>query len=125
MTKVFLIGLGGFVGAVARYGMSVWIASMAAGHAFPFATWTVNIVGCGLMGFGAAWVERHSNLSDEVQAMIFIGVLGAFTTFSTFGGETVQLLRSGQLGLSLLYVVSSVLIGVAALLGGMWLARLT
>lgn len=125
MTKVFLIGLGGFVGAIARYGMSVWIANLSTGHAFPYATWTVNIVGCALMGFGAAWVERHSNLSDEVQALVFIGVLGAFTTFSTFAGETIQLVRVGNIGMSFLYIIASVAVGVAALVGGMWLARLT
>jgi CrcB protein len=125
MTKVLMIGIGGFVGAIARYAMSIWIANMAVGNAFPFATWTVNIVGCALLGFGGALVERHMNLNENVEAMVFVGLLGAFTTFSTFAGETIQLLKLGNLSLSLLYVALSVIVGLAALLGGMWLARLT
>jgi len=96
MRQFLLVALGGFVGTAARYGVSGLIARTRAGAVFPFATFTVNFLGCLLIGALAGLVETRGILSGTSRAVVFIGVLGGFTTFSTFGYETLQLLKGGQ-----------------------------
>jgi CrcB protein len=94
MTRVLAIAAGGAVGSVLRYWMSAWVHSLA-GRGFPYGTLAVNVVGCLLMGFlFALFVERLSS-DSIVRAGILIGVLGGFTTFSSFSIETFNLLEDG------------------------------
>jgi len=79
-----------------RYGVSGVIARTRAGAVFPFATFSVNLLGCLVIGALAALVETRGILSGTSRAVIFIGVLGGFTTFSSFGYETLQLIKGGQ-----------------------------
>jgi len=96
MRQFLFVALGGLVGTALRYGVSGLIARTKAGAAYPFATLTVNFLGCLAIGALAALVETRGILSGTSRAVIFIGVLGGFTTFSSFGYETLQLARGGQ-----------------------------
>jgi len=87
-------------GAILRYLLSGWVQAWAKGAAFPYGTLTVNLLGCLIIGFLAQLVELRNLFSPETRVFVFIGVLGAFTTFSTFGNDTMLLLRDGEWGLS-------------------------
>jgi CrcB protein len=94
MTRVLAIAAGGAAGSVLRYWMSAWVHSLA-GRDFPYGTLLVNVVGCLLMGFlFVLFVERLGS-DSVVRAGILIGVLGGFTTFSSFSIETFNLLEDG------------------------------
>ncbi len=94
MTRVLAIAAGGAVGSVLRYWMSTWVHSLAGGD-FPYGTLAVNVVGCLLMGFlFALFIDRLSS-DSIVRAAVLIGVLGGFTTFSSFSIETFNLLEEG------------------------------
>jgi CrcB protein len=96
MRQFLLVALGGFLGTALRYGVAGVITRTKAATVFPIATLTVNLVGCLVIGALAGLVETRGILSGTSRAVVFIGVLGGFTTFSTFGYETLQLVRSGQ-----------------------------
>lgn len=113
MLKLLLIGLGGFAGALARYGLSAWMNSLTG--VFPLGTLLVNVTGCALFGIGLGLSERQVWFSEQLQALVFVGVLGAFTTFSTFSYETLQLLRMDNVAGALAYTATSVLAGLLAL----------
>lgn len=106
------VGLGGFIGSVARYAASVALAAPAAGR-FPWATFAVNGVGCLLIGL-LAGASARVPVAEPVRLFVMTGMLGGFTTFSAFGLESLTLLRRGETGLALLYVLGSVLVGIAA-----------
>jgi CrcB protein len=93
--KLLWIGAAGALGTLARYGLA-GIVQRHAGGSFPFGTAAVNIAGCLLAGFLWALAENRLNLGGEIRACVFIGFMGAFTTFSTFILETTELLRSGE-----------------------------
>jgi CrcB protein len=94
MKEFIVVGLGGFVGAVCRYAVSGWAQKLTNSH-FPFGTLVVNSIGSLVIGFMAG-LFQHAVISPEVRLFIGIGLLGAFTTFSTFSFETMMLLRSGS-----------------------------
>lgn len=114
------IGLGGFIGAVLRYLVSGWVQDRSGSIMFPFGTATVNLLGCFAIGLLTFLVETRSYLSVETRAFILIGLLGSFTTFSTFGSETLMLIRSGRMDMAALYAGGQVVIGVIMV----WLGRL-
>lgn len=122
MLQILIIGLGGFVGTVARYGVSV-LAYKYAGATFPFGTLTVNIVGCFLIGLVYGLIQEKDVLSTTSRLFLTVGVFGGFTTFSSFGNETLLLLRAGHLLLGIGYMLISVLVGVVAVWGGYSLVR--
>ena len=123
MRELLAVGLGGFVGAVARYLGAAWVYRLV-GAAFPWGTLTVNGVGCFALGVLLAAVGRHGALPPELRLFLGIGVLGSFTTFSTFGHETFELLRHAEIGLALAYVLASVVLGVLGVAGGVAFVRL-
>ena len=100
---LLLIALGGILGAWARYGITVINRP-----AFPFGTLAVNLLGCFIMGLLLFWRERGI-ASPALVLVLGIGFLGAFTTFSTFSGETLNFLLHGSLARALLYVGASVI----------------
>lgn len=113
-----LVACGGAIGASLRYGIGVFFrASMS----FPWATWSINVVGCFLAGIFFAYTQKYPILNHEVRLFLMVGILGGFTTFSSFGLETFQLLRQGQFPIALLYVCSSVICGVICLAIGFYL----
>ena len=111
MKKLLLIALGGAVGAVSRYGLAGWVQSAvdrpsAHGAAlFPWGTLTVNVIGCLLMGALAPLLLKE--VSTEYRVMILVGVLGAFTTWSSFGYETITMLSDGQFRFAAGYVAAT------------------
>ena len=120
LLKLSLIGAGGFTGAVLRFLVSSWVQGRSGSLVFPFGTLAVNMIGCLLIGFLSALVEIKSMFSPETRSFILIGLLGAFTTFSTFGNETLHLIRASRIELALLNAGGQVLAGVFLV----WLGRI-
>lgn len=112
MREFLLVGVGGFVGAAIRYGVSMGMARWTG--SFPWATLAINIVGCFLIGFLMPVVEQR----PLWLALIVPGLLGGFTTFSAFGHETWRLADGGRAVLAAVYVALSIGAGLAAVWGG-------
>ena len=93
---ILLVGVGGFVGAVMRYAVTNWVQYTLHTSTLPYGTLTVNVIGCLVIGLLGGLSESRNLLTAETRALLLIGVLGGFTTYSTFGYETVQLLRDGE-----------------------------
>ena len=124
MERVFLVGLGGFIGTVCRYALGGWVTRWKSGAAFPYETLLVNVLGCLVIGLLAALSETRGVLTGTTRAFLFIGVLGGFTTFSSFGYETFQLMRGGQAAGAALNVGLQIVLGIGAVWAGHVLARL-
>lgn len=123
MGKVLLVGLGGFLGTILRYGLGGWIARLKSGWSFPIETMVINVLGCLVIGWLAGLSESRGIFAGTTRAFLFIGVLGGFTTFSTFGYETFQLLRDGQWPAAALSTGAQVTLGIGAVWAGHVLAR--
>jgi CrcB protein len=113
MTDVILVGLGGSVGAVARYLLSRFVQAHL-GPAFPFGTLAVNLLGCLVIGALSQVADARNAFTPQSRAFVFAGVLGGFTTFSSFGNETMALMRADQHLLAVLNVVLHVVLGLGA-----------
>ena len=121
MLQLVMIGIGGFIGAVLRYLTSDLVQRLS-GSGFPYGTLAVNALGCLVIGFLAVLAEERGIFTPEARALVFVGVLGAFTTFSTFSYETSSLLRSGQALPALLNIGVQIGLGLVAVWTGMQLA---
>lgn len=121
MTYV-LIGFGGFLGANARYALSVWAAGRF-GTAFPYGTLIINISGSFLMGIVLTLIASRFPDAANARLLMATGFLGAYTTFSTFAYETLALLRQRDWRGGLLNYVGSVMLGAAAAALGIWLTH--
>lgn len=119
MQNLLLIGLGGFTGAVLRYGVSGLVQAWSKSLSFPYGTLVVNLLGCLLIGMLSQVAEVRGMISPEARSFIFIGLLGAFTTFSTFGNDTVSLFRDGENVLSYLNIGLHLVLGLSAV----WLGQ--
>lgn len=119
MTLAF-VALGGALGALARYGLSGWVYDRM-GAGFPWGTLVVNVAGCLALGLVIRWLQVAA-VAPESRPFLTIGLLGAFTTFSTFSYETVALLQEGQWVRAGLYLGGSVALGIVAMVAGMALA---
>ncbi|MDR9418636.1 fluoride efflux transporter CrcB [Gracilimonas sp.] len=124
MIKILAVGSGGFLGAVFRYLISVFAQSQFPGSKFPYGTVAANLLGCLLIGFLAGLFELKSWGNPEFRLFIFVGILGGFTTFSTFSHETFLLWENGKLLLSLANVGVQVVFGLAFVWVGYQLTRL-
>jgi len=113
---VLLVALGGALGAVARYGVSVGFARRL-GTSWPWGTLFINVSGCFLISVLAA------RSSDSLRYLLPVGFVGAYTTFSTYEYETLRLFQQGQLGFALAYLLASNAVGFAAVLLGDWVSR--
>ena len=122
MTKLLAIAAGGAIGALLRYWTSVAVHSRL-GAGFPYGTLAVNVIGSLLMGFLYIWLIDRMAAGPTLRAFLLIGVLGAFTTFSTFSMDVVLLSERGAFGLAFLYVLSSVVLSIAAFFAAMSLFR--
>jgi CrcB protein len=122
MRELFAVGIGGFVGAVARYLVTGWVHRFA-GVTFPWGTLTVNAVGCVALGALMGLVEARVAVSPELRLFLALGVLGSFTTFSSVGYETVELMRGGELSLAAANALGSLLLGLLAVVAGAAAAR--
>jgi len=122
MTQLVAIAAGGALGALLRYWVSTAVQERT-GTVFPYGTLTVNVVGSLLIGFLYIWLIERLAVGPAVRAFMLIGVLGAFTTFSTFSMETLNLMESGQLGRALVNVLASVIVCIGAAGLGVLAAR--
>lgn len=111
MKILLFVGVGSCLGGVIRYLLTQLIQIKTAAT-FPFGTLVVNIVGCFLIGLVFGLSEKIS--SQEVRILLTTGLLGGFTTFSSFSYETIALLRNGQWGFAFAYVLASVILGLLA-----------
>jgi CrcB protein len=119
MWKILLVGLGGAAGSIARYLTGTWVQAVSKSVDFPYGTLSVNLLGCFLIGALSQLADARGAFTSEARALLFIGVLGGFTTFSSFGNETINLVRSGQMGNALLNVAANVVLGLLLV----WLGR--
>jgi fluoride exporter len=120
--KYFLIAVGGALGSLARYWVGVTIYSRL-GTRFPYGTFVVNLTACVLIGFSLAFLGRRVDLSPAWRFLVPIGFIGAYSTFSTFEYETFSNLQNGAFVIAALYVIASVVLGLAAVWLGTLAAR--
>ncbi|MCU1266127.1 MAG: CrcB-like protein [Acidobacteria bacterium] len=122
MQKAILIGLAGLIGTLGRYALSGIIARRF-GETFPTGTLVVNIVGCFLAGFLFYLMQERFLINETMRAMVMIGLLGGFTTFSSFGLQTFTLLKDGEIWFAAVNIVGSNLLGLLLVWAGYSLAR--
>ncbi len=122
--KLLWIGGAGALGALARYGLGGLIQQRVPGSDFPWGTLVVNLSGCLLFGFLWTMAERRLPFAPEARLFVFIGFLGAFTTFSTFAYETGSMLESGQWWTAAGNLLAQNVGGILCLLAGMACGRL-
>jgi CrcB protein len=123
MLKLLLIALGGAVGTLARYGTSTALIPATDRTGFPLGTLAVNLFGCLVIGYLNGLFLERLVIRPEYRAMLLVGFLGGYTTFSTFGWETSQLLRERQYLLLATNVLISNVVGVALVIVGYDLGR--
>src|SRR6476660_657988 len=123
MNNIVLIAIGGALGSVSRWECQRWIYQLHP-HPFPFGTFTVNIVGSFLIGVFYAFSEKGNLMNPEWRLFLTTGFCGGFTTFSTFSFETITLLRDGNYGYASMYILLSVILGVAAVALGIFIVKL-
>ena len=123
MLKGLIIGAGAFLGAIARYGLSGWIQRRQGGT-FPWGTMAVNVIGCLALGIFMTLVEDRQLFGPQARLFVTVGLLGSFTTFSTFGYETFELLREHEEWLALTNTLGNAMLGVVAVWLGRALVRL-
>lgn len=121
MKEMLWVGLGGFLGANARYLFGLWIAARL-GTTFPYGTFVINVSGSFVLGIIVGLLDAHV-LAPAVRLSLAIGFVGAYTTFSTFTYETLRLIEDGSLLLATANVVGSVLIGMVAAVAGLAAGR--
>ena len=119
-----MVGVGGALGSVLRYLLGGLIGRWKAGWTFPLETLIINVAGCLAIGLLAGLSESRGVFTGTTRAFLFIGVLGGFTTFSTFGYETFQLMRDGQWPAAALSTGLQVVLGIGGVWAGHALARL-
>ncbi|MEZ6242171.1 MAG: fluoride efflux transporter CrcB [Phycisphaerales bacterium] len=118
MKMLLMIFLGGGVGSVLRFLVSKWIQT-GTDSSFPFGTLAVNVLGCLVIGFLARLLTSGPVVvSEELRFALLIGLLGGFTTFSTFGYDTMTMLEEGQFGRATAYVLLSNGLGLACVFIG-------
>ncbi|ORE88036.1 fluoride efflux transporter CrcB [Aurantimonas sp. 22II-16-19i] len=122
MYQLFLVALGGGIGAALRH-LSGLAAMRLLGAGFPYGTMFVNVVGSFVMGVFIELLSRRFGGSAELRLFVATGVLGGFTTFSSFSLDTAFLYERGDVALAAIYVIGSVVIGIAALFAGLALVR--
>ncbi len=120
MIKLLYIGIGGFLGAILRYLVSQAAQIVSGGAVFPFGTLCVNLIGCFFIGVLTALFESRGILSMETRLFLLIGLLGSFTTFSTFGNETLNLFRDSRPFLAVINAGAHFFAGLLCV----WLGRL-
>lgn len=122
MQPYIAIAIGGVLGCWARYAMTNLVQAIY-GRDFPYATLSINVLACFLMGFLFVETLERLTISPILRIGILTGFLGGFSTFSTFAMETLLLAEQGDTGKSVLYVVLSIFLGLLATFGGAFIAR--
>lgn len=119
--SILLVAIGGSLGSVLRYIANVLVSKNMPGK-LHFATFTVNIIGCLLIGFLIGYLSKQSE-SENLKLLLVTGFCGGFTTFSTFGLENYSFIQSGNIITSLLYTTISIIIGILFVGLGIYIAK--
>mgnify|MGYP000849745631 CR=1 FL=1 len=124
INQILLVGLGGFFGAIARYGVYTLCTRLdiLTATRFPLATLTVNVLGCFAAGSLLGQFKNHP-LFETLLPLCLVGFLGAFTTFSAFGVETIQLLKEGSTPLALVNITLNLMLCLMAVAMGLWIFK--
>jgi CrcB protein len=122
LIKYLVVGIGGFLGAIARFWLGAYVANQM-GTRFPYGTFVINISGSFCIGLIMTLLTERSNLSPNWRYLIPVGFIGAYTTFSTFEYETLRNFQDGQAAVGLLNVGLSLLVGFIAVWLGVVLGR--
>jgi len=122
MNNILAVALGGAAGSVARYLLMGRVAHWL-GTGFPWGTLAVNVIGCAIYGMLVELIARRWSAPGEVQALLFVGFLGGFTTFSAFSFDVFMLHERGAVAAAALYVAASVAFSVLGLFAGLYLLR--
>ena len=124
MQAYLLVALGGAIGSMGRYAVSI-VAGRMLGISFPYGTLTVNVLGSLAMGLFIGFLARTTpHLQNEMRLFVAVGLFGGFTTFSSFSLDTITLVERGNVGAAMLYVFVSLLVSFLALWGGLVVMRL-
>jgi fluoride exporter len=121
--KLFLLGIAGAAGALARYALAGLVQRFGNGS-FPYGTMVVNLLGCFLFGIIWALAEERMLISSQTRIILLVGFMGAFTTFSTFAFETTQMLRDSEWTFAAINMVFHNVLGILVLVIGMRVGRL-
>lgn len=124
MQKILFVGIGGFLGSIARYWASGMVHRILDKSWFPVGTLAVNVIGCLLIGFLGGLAEKSQLFTPEVRLLVFIGFLGGFTTFSTFGFEIITFARDGEIINALTNLVLHIVLGIGAVWLGFILSKI-
>ena len=121
MKEIVFVGAGGFIGASLRYIVSTWFSQVPR-FGFPLGTFAVNFIGCTLLGiFVGLGLGKTATL--PLREFAVIGILGGFTTFSTFGLESFEMLQAGQFKMTSIYVLGSIVLGISGIGLGILITR--
>ena len=123
MNRYLLIAVGAALGANARYLISAWAAGRF-GAGFPYGTFLINVTGSFALGLFVGLGETRLNISPELRLLIAVGLLGGYTTFSSFTVESLNLLRNGSLALGAANILGENVLGLGGALLGLYVARL-
>ena len=118
--SIIYVALGGALGSASRYLLGTWTQSISKSIDFPYGTLTVNLIGCFVIGFLSQLAESRGAFTSESRAFLFVGILGGFTTFSSFGNDTINLLRDGETFNALANIGANVIVGLLLV----WLGRM-
>lgn len=122
MTPYLLVGIGGALGAMARYGMQSLVGNLPNG--FPAATLLINVLGSIAMGVLIGVLARSTpQYQNEIRLFLAVGIFGGFTTFSSFSLDTILLIERGEIGLAAFYILGSVALSIAGLWMGLTAVR--
>jgi len=122
MIKIIAVALGGCIGAVLRYIFTILFAKLL-GDKFPFGTLFINVTGSFILGFFIMYFSRFVQTTDVWRLFVGIGIMGAFTTFSTFSFDTVMFLRDGRLLYGFMNILSNTLLSVTSCYLGVMLGK--
>lgn len=122
MVKYLMVGIGGFIGAIARFVVGSYIGNRL-GSRFPYGTFVINISGSFLVGVILAMLAERTTASSNWRYLVPIGFIGAYTTFSTFEYETLRIAQDGQITFAFLNVILSVVVGFVAVWAGVVAGR--
>lgn len=114
MIGILLVGVGSFIGGVMRYGLSTWVYKALDNPWFPYGTLSVNVSGCLIIGFLSGLAEARAAFTPEARLFLFVGILGGFTTFSSFALETFALARETQNLAAFMNIALQLLLGLLA-----------
>lgn len=118
LTGFLMVFLGGGVGSAARHGVNV-LAARFFGANYPIGTFTINIIGAFTMGAVVEWLAMRASFSPVIRLFLTTGIIGGFTTFSTYALEIAALYERGEFGIAVVYALASIVLGLAALFLGM------